>query len=137
MGEPEGWRFQWPDGTWIRWNPLTQSWEKEAGDAAPPREQTGVAEPEAPAVVEPAEPEPESEPESEPEPAVDEPESEPAGDDYAAVPRRRSSGRRPMVDDVLPPPDEPVGSGRSLWPTIVTGIVVGIGVGVVVLEMIR
>lgn len=29
MTEREQWRFQWPDGTWIRWNPQTQSWEKE------------------------------------------------------------------------------------------------------------
>ena len=29
MTEREQWRFQWPDGTWIRWNPETQSWEKE------------------------------------------------------------------------------------------------------------
>lgn len=29
MSDREQWRFQWPDGTWIRWNPQTQSWEKE------------------------------------------------------------------------------------------------------------
>lgn len=34
MSDPESWRYQWPDGTWIRWNQRTQSWEKE-----PPGEQ--------------------------------------------------------------------------------------------------
>ena len=29
MTERDQWRFQWPDGTWIRWNAQTQSWEKE------------------------------------------------------------------------------------------------------------
>ena len=29
MNQPDQWRFQWPDGTWIRWNPQTQTWEKE------------------------------------------------------------------------------------------------------------
>lgn len=32
MSEREQWRFQWPDGTWIRWNPARQSWEKEEGE---------------------------------------------------------------------------------------------------------
>lgn len=31
MTTPSAWRFQWPDGTWIRWNPETEEWEKEPG----------------------------------------------------------------------------------------------------------
>ena len=37
MTEREQWRFQWPDGTWIRWNPQTQSWEKEDQGEQRPR----------------------------------------------------------------------------------------------------
>jgi hypothetical protein len=124
MSQPEQWRFQWPDGTWIRWNPQTQSWEKEApGDhddaevleaTPPPREAVERPEPE---VVPEAQPERENEPVPEP-----------------MVSRRE---RRSMVGDVLPPAAEPDGSAPSLWPTVVTGMVVGLGVGLFLWNIIR
>ena len=57
MSEREQWRFQWPDGTWIRWNPATQSWEKEEGQGEPVRATSTRTEtaprPEAPVPAEP------------------------------------------------------------------------------------
>ena len=38
MTERDQWRFQWPDGTWIRWNAQTQSWEKEEPGSSPSSE---------------------------------------------------------------------------------------------------
>ena len=31
VSESSKWRFQRPDGTWVRWNVDTQTWEHEAG----------------------------------------------------------------------------------------------------------
>lgn len=139
MSQPEQWRFQWPDGTWIRWNPQTQSWEKEApgddGDAEvveatpPPRETLERPEPE---VVEEVQPDPDplvAEEQPDPEPVTDE---EPAPEPLISRRERRS-----MVGDVLPPAAEPDGPTSSLWPTVVTGMVVGLGVGLFLWNMIR
>jgi hypothetical protein len=154
MSQPEQWRFQWPDGTWIRWNPQTQSWEKEApgddGDAEvleatpPPREAVARSEPE---VVPDAQPDPdpvaETHPEQEffetPEPAtaVWDTATEPDEEEPAHEPMISRRDRRSMVGDVLPPAAEPDGPTSSLWPTVVTGMVVGLGVGLFLWNMIR
>ena len=171
MTEPEQWRFQWPDGTWIRWNPQTQSWEKEAAGAEAPLaseipapapveppvevvevEDTAV---EGPVVEQPVTEEPDIEEPAAEEPAAEEPaahvlpvELEKA---LAGVPRveepvetfpsrrERRTGRAPrsMVGDVLPPRPEPDGPGASLWPTVITGMVVGLGVGLLIWNLIR
>ena len=150
MSQPDQWRFQWPDGTWIRWNPHTQTWEKEppgAEGAADTRER----EPEA------LLPDPTSPPEdyrSLPEPELIDPEAEsaetepPDADDETedvepprierpadeSVPRRNP---RPMVDNVLPPESAAEQPAASLWPTVLTGIIVGLGVGLFLWNMIR
>jgi hypothetical protein len=135
MSQPEQWRFQWPDGTWIRWNPQTQSWEKEPAGADADAD-VQEAEPSPPETVEGPDPEPIAEllPEPDPEP---EPATEDALDDELVddLPSRRS--RRSMVGDVLPPSGEPERPGGSLWPTVLTGIVVGLGVGLLLWSMIR
>lgn len=143
MSQPEQWRFQWPDGTWIRWNPQTQSWEKEApgddGDAEvleatpPPRE--AVERPE-PQVAPDAQPEPEPVAEAHPDDEDDQPEPQPAPQP-APEPMISRRERRSMVGDVLPPAAEPDGPTSSLWPTVVTGMVVGLGVGLFLWNMIR
>ena len=148
MNQPDQWRFQWPDGTWIRWNPHTQTWEKEppgAEGAADAREQ----EPEA------LLPDPTSPPEgyrSPPQPELIEPEgaeAEPqdAGDETEDVRPIRNERRvdesvpkrnpRPMVDNVLPPEPAAEQPAASLWPTVLTGIIVGLGVGLFLWNMIR
>lgn len=154
MSQPEQWRFQWPDGTWIRWNPQTQSWEKEApgddGDAEvlaatpPPREPVERPQPE---VVEEVRSEPERVAETNAEPGVSESverstalwdtTAEPDDEEPAPEPMVSRRERRSMVGDVLPPPAEPVGPTSSLWPTVVTGMVVGLGVGLFLWNMIR
>ena len=137
------WRFQWPDGTWIRWNPRTQTWEKE-----PPQESSNGATV-APEAEAPLEPEPEylEGPAAE---AVPEPEQEYLEEPAAeAVPEPERSGSddfdewdaeleedRPVaprgrlgVAEVLPPgSDEPRVKGRVL-PWVAGGSVVGIAIG--------
>lgn len=156
MTEPEQWRFQWPDGTWIRWNPQTQAWEKEAAGAEasaesdvaapapaqPPVEVVKAEEPddeelivEKPPVEEPVARARAVDPEKAPVdvPRVEEP--------IEALPSRRErrTGRtsRSMARDVLPTQLEPDRPGSSLWPTVITGIVVGIGVGLLIWFLIR
>ena len=139
MTDPEQWRFQWPDGTWIRWNPQKQSWEKEAAGAeAPP-----ASEVPAPAPVQP----PVEIVEVEDHPVAEQPAIEQASgvprveEPVETFPSRRErrTGRAPrsMVGDVLPPRSEPEGPGASLWPTVITGMVVGIGVGLLIWNVIR
>lgn len=133
MTEPEQWRFQWPDGTWIRWNPQTQAWEKETAGADVPAA-TDTPAPGETAVVEDVRVQ---EP-SVQEPSVEEPLAE---EPQQPLPSRRElrTGRtgRSMVGDVLPPHPEPERPGGSLWPTVVTGMVVGLGVGLLIWNVIR
>jgi hypothetical protein len=53
--------------------------------------------------------------------------------------RERRTGRtsRSMARDVLPPQPETDRPGASLWPTVITGIVVGLGVGLLIWSVIR
>lgn len=136
MTEPEQWRFQWPDGTWIRWNPQTQSWEKEAaGVEAPPASEITTPAPVQPPVevveVEDAR--------VSDEPALEPPEVEGPGIETFPSRRERRTGRarRSMVGDVLPPQPEPERAGASLWPTVITGMIVGLGVGLLIWNVIR
>ena len=159
MSEQDQWRFQWPDGTWIRWNPLTQSWEKESADdpqgaGAPPKtavrgEDRAVVEVEetaADADVVPDEPPaseadvvPSGPPASEFVPETSSPRNGSAADEIPSLPERRtkpSTGRvRPMVDDVVS--EEETAPRGSLWPTMIVGAIAGVGIGLVVLEVMR
>ncbi len=169
MSEREQWRFQWPDGTWIRWNPQTQSWEKEEGQGDAPRapaptrtapRSEPVAPPARPVPPAPTVPtptsaeaastsigwkplgEPETETTTEPQPMAAEPEEEPS--ESADVPAGETQpqpvepqrGPRLGVSDVIPP-REPERPGGSLWPTIVGGAAVGIGVGLLLSSVVR
>ena len=136
MSQPDQWRFQWPDGTWIRWNPHTQTWEKEppgAEGAADARE----PEPEAPE-QEPGSPDPTPAPEAEPSGPPELAEAErPARSERVGAESVRKRSPRPMVDDVLPPRSAGEQPAASLWPTVLTGIIVGLGVGLFLWNMIR
>ncbi len=125
MSEGDQWRFQWPDGTWIRWNPHTQSWEKESDLS----ELEAVAPVPAVPEVEHAEPNPERAIAEQPvEGGAAEPE-------YRVAVRPRPS-RRPGVSDVIPPTEPEEVRGR-LWPTILAGAVVGVAAGVAISFVIR
>lgn len=133
MAGPEEWRFQWPDGTWIYWDPRTQSWEKENPSEAVPAVPEAIT-----AAARAAEPTPVEAPEPEPEPELVEDAPEPEPEPPAEPPVEGSpTGRRLMVDDVLPPREEPDRPGGSLWPTIVAGALVGVGVGWLLWDYIR
>lgn len=145
MDAPQQMRYQWPDGTWIRWNPQTQSWEKEDPALSAALEAQSPAPAETPTIAAALPPD-----QAEIEPALEdtavvppdvEPEEAPAARDGERKPRRADyppgRSRRPMVGDVLPPIEEAERPGGSLWPTIFTGMVVGLGVGLAVWNFIR
>lgn len=153
MSPPEQWRFQWPDGTWIRWNPDTEAWEKEisGGDDEPRSEVLDIA-PEERWLLDSLEPPtepavretggrtisteitvgPEFAISSEPTEDVDDSEEDDGWDDEdeesaVALGPRRSAAR--VISE-----DEPK---SSLRPTIIAGAAVGLAVGVVVSMMLR
>ena len=159
MTEREQWRFQWPDGTWIRWNPHTQAWEKEEQDGAagdvvsrsgpddPPEQPSAEDEDSTVATaVSPRDlvgrPEanesyvPLPDPEPEEAPFAEEPYAEPPSEAEVPEAPRHVRARRTGVSDVIPP-REPERPGGSLWPTIVAGAVLGIAVGLVIWSIIR
>jgi len=177
MTEREQWRFQWPDGTWIRWNPQTQSWEKEdhgdSGSRSSPRPSTAdsprLSAP-APGAAERAAPPPQRNVGWQPvardpsPPVLDEPHDAPGSTAVTEAPRttQRTEGAeeirpepasvprsepvrqqpparaaRPTARDVLPAADEPDRPGGSLWPTVIAGAVVGVGVGLLLSAVIR
>lgn len=180
MSDREQWRFQWPDGTWIRWNPQTQSWEKEdqssSGAPSPAPAAREIPKPTTPpsgsagwqpvAAQTPASASPttESQPaaaapgdrvvekpsSAEPAPSHRTESSSPperAGTPEADVERAAVLPSEPMqsrtrtprssAPDVLPPRHEPERPGGSLWPTIVAGAAVGVGVGLLLSAVIR
>ncbi|MBW3595089.1 MAG: hypothetical protein KY391_05875 [Actinobacteria bacterium] len=162
MTEREQWRFQWPDGTWIRWNPQTQSWEKEdqgasrsiaAAPVSPPRSSPGAPAPERPPASSGAGWQPVANRDAiAPPPAAEEPAAPAQAADVAEEPPRpqETTSReadtavaapprspRPSARDVLPPQREPERPGGSLWPTVVAGAVVGVGVGLLLSAVIR
>ena len=162
MTERDQWRFQWPDGTWIRWNPQTQSWEKEEDqeESSPAPPQAATPPPITPRAPSPsgwkpagasvAAPSPEPEPVSaapeSPEPSTADLLAEDGRDDVPETPEPRISpearpaptGGRRGVAEVIPPraggPERP---GGSLWPTVLAGAVVGLGVGLLLSNTIR
>ena len=166
MGDREEWSFQWPDGTWIHWNPRTQSWEKETeGGTGRPSAAPSVAEPEPEPEREPAHdeiPETEQVAEDEPEPVAsveieeevvpdlepvdaiedvldDEEAAEVVAEEGPAEAATDASSRAPrsMVGNVLPPLEEAGRPGGSLWPTILAGAALGVGVGLLLWSLIR
>ncbi len=121
MTNPDPWRFQWPDGTWIRWNPETEEWEKESG--SPPTELDDDSGDEELYDFE--------EPEEEDEVEDDDIDDDDNDDDEGSRTRAR--------------PAEPVFAGRqlderptkSLMPTILGGAAIGVAVGIVVTILTR
>ena len=161
------WRYQWPDGTWIQWNPRTQTWEKEepggettpvepATVEAPPSEvgpepiaETPVAEVDVeepvvevevdqPELSEPVVEEPPTELEVFDEPEVTVSVYEELVDlDPNGSAQPASTGRRMGVAEVLPPsPTEAEARGR-LWPTVMAGAAIGVGIGAALSIYIR
>lgn len=174
MSDREQWRFQWPDGTWIRWNAQTQSWEKEgqAGSAvsdpdpagprpeiprgAPRTSESSAAAPPSgwqPVAARPSAPSSSPTREERPTPgastpyldeAMEDSEARPAAEPQPAPepqPSRAEESRprapRSSAPDVLPPQQEPDRPGGSLWPTVIAGAVVGLGVGLLLSAVIR
>jgi hypothetical protein len=154
VSPPEQWRFQWPDGTWIRWNPDTEAWEKEisGADGGEPRSEVlniapeerwlldGLEPPSEPVVEEPGGRTisaditigPEFAISSEPNEYIEDSDEDEGwddddDDDEVALGPRRSAAQ--VIAE-----DEPT---SSLRPTIIAGAVVGLAVGVVVSMMLR
>jgi hypothetical protein len=153
---PEQWRFQWPDGTWIRWNPESETWEKEVpgSDGEQARSEPIDIAPEERWLLDSLEPPSEAPTEPQdrtiaadltvgPEFAIstesdDEAESDDAdedegweeedGDEIALGPRR-SAARVISVEG-----DEPK---STLRPTIMAGAGIGLAVGIVVSMLLR
>ena len=100
MTDREQWRFQWPDGTWISWNPETQSWEKE--------DQGGEAATELPDQPDPPS---RSAPSVEPDRSIQH-QDEPPADPEAVTPQRPRT-----FEDTLSPslPDEPSPTPSAGW----------------------
>ncbi len=144
---PAQWRFQWPDGTWIRWNPDTEAWEKEkpseGGDA---RNDSSEIAPEERWILDNMAPPPAT---AAGDVAVDETDDPVAelGDDVdrdvddardadwndherddVALGPRRSAAR------VISTEEEPK---SSLRPTIYAGAAVGLAVGIVISLLLR
>ncbi|MGH2807753.1 MAG: hypothetical protein ACRDKT_10810 [Actinomycetota bacterium] len=147
MSAPEQWRFQWPDGTWIRWNPDTEAWEKEIADAAgdePRAEALDIApeerwlfdnmEPPAPSAATAEEPAPEAGAEIisaetyDDEADWDDVAEEEGEEDVALGPRRSAA------HVISTEAEEPRSSLRS---TIIAGAGIGLAVGIVVTMMLR
>lgn len=148
MTTPDPWRFQWPDGTWIRWNPETEEWEKESGT---PIEPPGADAQPATVPV----PDTDTELPSAPAPATDEPRDD-SQDDEELYDFEEPDEEDADVDDdadededegsrTRARPAEPVFAGRqlderpgrSLMPTIVGGAAIGVAVGIVVTILTR
>jgi hypothetical protein len=155
VSPPEQWRFQWPDGTWIRWNPDTEAWEKEisGADGDEPRSEVLDIAPEERWLLDSLEPPAE--------PAVAEPGGRTisaeitVGPDFAVSSEADEDLDDEDIDDdngwgddaeqevALGPrssaphviaEEEPK---SSLRPTIIAGAAVGLAVGIVVSMMLR
>ncbi len=143
MTEREQWRFQWPDGTWIQWNPETEQWEKESGSPVEPPETEAASSTSLPSRIEWP---------SAPAPATDEP-----GDDSEDDEELYDFEEPEEDDDTFDEDDDDEGSrtrarpaepvfagrqlderpGRSLMPTILGGAAIGLVVGIIVTILIR
>ena len=130
MSTPQGWRFQWPDGSWIRWNPETEAWEKEAPGEDASAE--GPALPEAPTRAT-AEPEEREDAQERDEPGPSDPPSEAEDDEVAP----EASALRRSTSNVISGSPEADPPRRSYWPTIVGGAVVGLGMGLLLSYLLR
>lgn len=152
MTTPSAWRFQWPDGTWIRWNPETEEWEKEPASSADAPEAVGspaaVVATQAAPVQPPIEiardrdavdeepsldqslPEDDLHDFEEPDDELEEIEASDEDVDEGA--RRRA---RPAESVFAGPGDER--PERPLMPTILGGAAIGLVVGIIVTILIR
>ncbi len=119
------WKFQWPDGTWIRWNPETETWEREAGGGAgegesladllePPLLPQGFRPPVGP---------------------VSGPEATPSDLDDKYFLRHKEPSLR-LAEEILPPAEEEAPK-PSVLPAVIVGCAVGLGAGYAVLTVIR
>lgn len=126
MSAPAEWRFQWPDGTWIHWNPETEAWEKEESSEEPAEE--------AAATIDGAPPHSKGTEDDHPrddEIGLAEPDPKP----LSTSPARRAA--HPSTANVISRDEEEEEEKRSLKPTIFAGAVVGLAVGLAVSAMLR
>lgn len=142
MTTPSAWRFQWPDGTWIHWNPETEEWEKEP--ASPGEAIQTVDAPVQPPIEIARDRDAVDE-----EPSLDqsvpdddlhdfeEPEDELVGTDESEDEVDEGSRRRarPAETVFAGPADER--PERSLMPTILGGAAIGLVVGIIVTILVR
>jgi hypothetical protein len=143
MTTPSAWRFQWPDGTWIEWNPETEQWEKQSaspGDTpevvdAPLQAPIEIARDRDAVDEEPSLDQTPADDElhdfEEPDEELDDELDEPDDDDDEGS-RRRA---RPAETVFAAPGDER--PERPLMPTILGGAAIGLVVGIVVTILIR
>lgn len=136
MTTPSAWRFQWPDGTWIQWNPETEEWEKEPG--APGETPEAVDAP-LPAPIEIAR----DRDVVDEEPSLDQPlpdddlhDFEERDDEAEEEVDEGSRRRARPAETVFAGPGEERPT-RSLMPTILGGALIGLVVGIVVTILIR
>ena len=158
MSSPEQWRFQWPDGTWIRWNPETEVWEKEISQEEGAEPDAGVLDvaPEERWLLDGLEPPPDVTPAPT---AARPPDVEAATPPPVLETDEVAHGEAAPDDDQDVDPDadfddEEVALGprrsaahvistegeepkSSLRPTIVAGAGVGLAVGIIVSMMLR
>ena len=150
MTTPSAWRFQWPDGTWIRWNPETEEWEKEpasSGEAPEAVVATHVDAPVQPPIeivrdrdavdeapsLDQTLPDDELHDFEEPENELEEiDEIEESDEELDEGSRRRA---RPAETVFAGPGDER--PERPLMPTILGGAAIGLVVGIIVTILIR
>ena len=148
MTTPSAWRFQWPDGTWIRWNPETEEWEKEPASSggAPEAVETpkAVAAPVLPPIeiardraavddepsLDQALPDDDLHDFEEPEDELED--ADESDEELDEGSRRRARPAETVFagpDDDRPP--------RPLMPTILGGAAIGLAVGIIVTILIR
>lgn len=131
MTTPSAWRFQWPDGTWIHWNPETEEWEKESGspDEPPVAVKEPAAPPAEPTVAPPA-PVPTAEGSLDDDVVAEELEDDEEEDEGSRT-------RARPAEEVFAggPIDER--PGKPLMPTILGGAAIGLVVGIVVTILLR
>jgi hypothetical protein len=137
MAKEREWRFQWPDGTWITWNPVTETWEKERTDPSDERSLDEIFEPPLlPQGLVPTAPPPSEAPG---EPVVGPPVADPhdskaveasedadegaRGDEGAGYYTARKRVTR-ATEEILPPEEPELPRARAL-PAVMIGAAVG------------
>ena len=141
MSAPSDWSFQWPDGTWIHWNPETETWEKEQSGVTPGSGPIPIELPAPISVSRPAEqqgpgPTAIAAPEEVVEPESGELEAAEAGTEGSAEALDYVVPARPRRVDttVIAETGEDPG---SLWPSLIVGAAIGLAAGALVSVFLR